>query len=54
MDRVCKLCGERLTWDGSFWRDQDDDPGDGYGGSATCGERVVLQDARGDLRHIPA
>lgn len=38
----CSLCTSPLTWDETtgFWRDDDDDPGDGYGGSADCGEAI--------------
>lgn len=48
----CQHCGARITFVDGFWRDDTADPGDGYGGDATCGPLVT---ATGDAApHVPA
>lgn len=40
--RICRHCAAPITWDGNYWRDNSEDPGDGHGGDASCGCRPIL------------
>lgn len=39
---LCRHCGQHITWSHGFWRDDTEDPGDGFGGDASCPARPIL------------
>lgn len=47
----CQYCGGRIAFVGGYWRDDSADPGDGYGGDATCGPLVTATGAA--AQHVP-